>query len=295
VSATALEPPADADATGSARPMAEQITGPSAYGGGGRRFAHLTWLIALTDFRVAYFGSALGYLWSLMRPLLSFGVMFLVFSQALKLGNNIRDYPVLLLLNIVLISFFQEATGASVTSVLSREGLVRKMHFPRLVIPLATVLTAVFNFVLNLLAVFGFLIAYGIRPHWSWLALPLLLALLIALTCGVAMLLSSLYVRYRDVGQIWTVISQALFYGSLVFFTIERVHSLELKRLVLLNPISAILQQARHWIIDPTAPSLSEAMGGGLWWLAPLGLGALICAAGFIVFVRQAPKIAELL
>ena len=277
------------------RPPTREVTGPSAYGGTLRRFANLTWIIAVTDFRVTYFGSALGYLWSLMRPLLSFGVMFLVFSRALRLGNNIKDYPVLLLFNIVLIMFFQEATGLSVISVISREQMVRKMQFPRMVIPLATVLTACFNFLLNLVAVFIFLLAYGVSPHWSWFGLPLLIAALVTLTCGVAMLLSSLYVRYRDVSQIWGVISQVLFYGSLVFFTIERVHSTTLRRLVLSNPVAAILQQGRHWIIDPSAPSVSRAMGGGLWWLLPVGIGALIVAAGFVVFERQAPRIAELL
>lgn len=277
------------------RPPAREVTGPSAYGGTLRRFASLTWIIAVTDFRVTYFGSALGYLWSLMRPLLSFGVMFLVFSRALRLGNNIKDYPVLLLFNIVLIMFFQEATGLSVTAVISREQLVRKMQFPRMVIPLATVLTASFNFLLNIVAVFVFLLAYGVSPHWSWFGLPLLIVALVTLTCGVAMLLSSLYVRYRDVSQIWGVISQVLFYGSLVFFTIERVHSVTLRRVVLSNPVAAILQQGRHWIIDPSAPSVSRAMGGGLWWLLPVGIGALIVAAGFVVFERQAPRIAELL
>jgi len=244
-------------------PLAAEIAGPSAFGGSARRFVRLTWTIAVTDFRVTYFGSALGYLWSLIRPLLSFAVLFVVFSSALRLGGGIRYYPLLLLMNIVLMQFFQEATGDSVTGVLAREALVRKMHFPRLVLPLAVVLTSAFNFGLNLLALFAFLLVYGITPTLGWLGIPLLVGMLVLLTSGVAMLLSALYVRFRDVGQIWGLTSQILFYGSLVFFTIERVHSIDLRRLVLLNPIAAILQQARHWIIDPGAPSLASAMGGG--------------------------------
>ncbi|MGI8922013.1 MAG: ABC transporter permease [Solirubrobacteraceae bacterium] len=291
MSAVAAPPPSQAPLA--APPPARDITGPSALGGGARRFANLTWMIASTDFRLTYFGSVLGYVWSLMRPVLTFGVMFLVFSRALKLGHGIRDYPVLLLLNIMLITYFQEATGASVTAVLNRESLVRKMHFPRMVIPLATVLTAAFNAVLNLFAVFIFLVAYGVNPRWSWLGLPLLLVLLTAFTCGVSMLLSSLYVRFRDVGQIWSVISQVLFYGSLVFFTIERIPGIGLRRLVLMNPIAATLQQARHWIVDSHAPSTAQAMGGGLWWMLPLGIGALVCVIGLLVFNHEAPRIAE--
>jgi ABC-2 type transport system permease protein len=250
-------------------------------------------MIASTDFRLTYFDSALGYVWSLMRPLLTFAVMFLVFSRALKLGHSVKDYPVLLLLNIVLITFFQEATGGAVTAVLNREGLVRKMHFPRLVIPIATVLTAAFNAVLNLLAVFVFLLAYGINPRWSWFGLVLLLTGLLIMTAGVAALISSLYVRFRDVGQIWGVVSQVLFYGSLVFFTIERIHGLTLRRIVLMNPIAATLQQARHWVIDPQSLSVSQAMGGGLWWLAPVAIGASVFVLGMWVFNHEAPRIAE--
>lgn len=163
----------------------------------------------------------------------------------------------------------------------------------RLVLPLAVVLTSAFNFGLNLLALFAFLLVYGITPTLGWLGIPLLVGMLVLLTSGVAMLLSALYVRFRDVGQIWGLTSQILFYGSLVFFTIERVHSIDLRRLVLLNPIAAILQQARHWITDPGAPSLASAMGGGAWVLAPLGLGAAICILGLAVFNHEAPKIAE--
>ena len=152
-------------------PAARDVRGPSAFGGGWRRFADLTWMIGATNYKLTYFGSALGYLWSLVRPLLLFGVLYVVFSQIVKFGEGIRDYPMMLLLNIVLFTFFQEATSRSVMSVVDNEGLVRKMHFPRMVIPLSVVLTAAMNLVLSLLAVFVFLLAYGIPVRgrgWVW-------------------------------------------------------------------------------------------------------------------------------
>lgn len=277
-------------------PGARPIRGPSAYGGGWRRFLNLTWMIGSTNYKLTYFGSALGYLWALMRPLLLFGVLYVVFSQVLRFGGQIKAYPMLLLLNIVLFNFFQEATGRSVTSVVENEALVRKMHFPRMVIPLSTVLTAAMNLVLSLAAVLVILVAFGIQPRWEWLGLPLILVALIAFTAGVAMILSSLYVRFRDVAPIWSVLSTVLFYGTPVLYAFELVRKFRgewAERLLLANPIAMLLEQARHWIIDPTAPPAFTAIGGWPWGLIPLGLFLAVCATGLWVFNREAPRIAE--
>ena len=149
-----------------------QVRGPSALGGGCRRFGELLWLISVTEFKRAYFGTVLGYFWSLLRPLMLFGVLLFVFTQIFRLGSDVPHYPVLLLFNIVLFGFFQEATTTAVTSVVAQEGIVRKTQFPRLVIPLSIVLTGLFNLGLNLVAVFVFILAYGVDPMWTWLLLP---------------------------------------------------------------------------------------------------------------------------
>jgi ABC-2 type transport system permease protein len=274
-----------------APPEVQLIHGPSAFGGGWRRFFHLTWLIATTDYKLTYFGSALGYLWSLMRPLLYFSVLYVVFTHVVKIGK-VPDFPVVLLLNVVLFSFFQEATGASVVSVVVREGLVRKMHFPRIVIPLSTVLTATFSLLLNLVAVFAFVLIYGIAPMWTWLLLPVLLLPLLAITAGTAMILSSLYVRFRDVAPIWSVVSQALFYAAPIFYTVESVPA-SVREWYACNPLAAVLIQARHWIVDPNAPSAVDAVGGWLHFLIPAGITVAICVYGLWSFNRMAPRIAE--
>ena len=140
------------------------VRGPTALGGGRQRALELLYLMALTEFRRTYLGTVLGYLWSLGRPLLLFSVLLTVFTQAFDLGDRVTHYPVLLLFNIVLFSFFQEATTQAVSSIVTREAVVRKTQFPRLVIPLAVVLTAVFNLAVNLVVVFVFLLAAGIDP-----------------------------------------------------------------------------------------------------------------------------------
>lgn len=270
-----------------------RIGGPSALGGGRRRFFNLLWMVASSDFKLTYFGSVLGYLWSFMQPLLFFGVLYLVFGILLKFAT-VPDFPVLLLMNIVLFNFFQQAAGGSVASVVVRENLVRKMHFPRLVIPLAVVCTAAMQLFLNLIVVMLFMLLYGLAPRPTWLLMPVIAGAFFVLTAGVAMLLSSLYVRYRDVAPIWSVIGQALFYASPVFITIESIekHGQWVTRFYMFNPLAAILEQARYWIIG-NGPSTPQVMGGYGWALIPLGILIAIVVLGFWKFSREAPRIAE--
>src|SRR3954449_6033483 len=168
------------------------VKGPSAVGGGWKRFGELLYLISLTEFKKTYFGTVLGYLWSLLRPLFLFAVLLFVFTKIVRLGSGVPHYPVLLLFNVVLFGFFSEATTTSVMSVVNQESVVRKTQFPRLVIPLSVVMTALFNLGLNLVVVLCFILAFGVGPYWTWLLLPVLLLGLFGFTVAVSMIVSSL-------------------------------------------------------------------------------------------------------
>jgi len=268
------------------------VPGPSALGGGWRRALELLYLIAMLDFKRHYFGTALGYVWSIARPLMLFAVLLAVFTQVFRLGSEVPHYPVLLLLNIVLFSFFQEATGVAVTSIVAQEGVVRKTQFPRLVIPLAVVLTGLFNLGLNLVVVLTFLLAFGVTPMWTWLLAPLLLVALIVLTTAVSMIVSSLYPRFRDLAIIWTVLSTILFYASPVLYPLEKVPG-TLREIVLLNPLTTLLELTRKWIVDPTAPGPAQLAGGWQGLLPAAAIFAATCLVAVWVFKREAPRIAE--
>jgi ABC-2 type transport system permease protein len=274
-------------------PELVEVRGPSALGGGWRRALELLYLIAATEFKRTYFGTALGYMWSVGRPLLLFGVLLAVFTQAFHLGHTVPFYPVLLLMNIVLFGFFQEATMTAVGSIVSQEAIVRKAQFPRLVIPLAVVLTALFNLGLNLVVTFAFILAFGVTPLWTWLLLPVLLVALFVLTTGVSMIVSSLFPRFRDLGIIWTVFATALFYATPVLIPITSV-SPALRNVLALNPLAPIFDLARKWIIDPAAPApWKPAAGGPLHLLVALAFYIIICIAAVVIFRREAPRIAE--
>jgi ABC-2 type transport system permease protein len=269
------------------------IRGPSALGGSPERFWTLTWTLAVLEFRLKFFGSVLGYFWQLMRPLLMFSVLYFVFTHLVRVGSGVNNYPVVLLMGIIIYTFYSEATGTSVTSVPANETLVRKVHFPRLVIPLSVVLTTYLNFVLNFVAVMVFVLASGIEPRLSWLEIVPLIAGLGVLCAGIGTMLAALFVRYRDVAPIWEVLLQLAFYGSPILYPIEKVPEDWLRHLMMCNPLAVIVQQARHAIIDASAPSAAEAIGGAVYLLIPLAVTVLVCVLGFVIFDRSAPHIAE--
>jgi ABC-2 type transport system permease protein len=274
-----------------------EVNGPSALGGGARRFFDLLWLISVTEFKRVYFGTVLGYLWSLIRPLALFGVLLFVFTQVFKLGKSEAEhYPVLLLLGIVLFTFFQESTTNSTTSVVAQEGIVRKTQFPRLVIPMSTVVTGLFNLGANLVVVLVFILAFGVSPAWTWLFFPVAVALLFLFAAAVSMTLSVLYVRFRDVAIIWLVFAQALFYATPILYPITAFHNPTLERLLMINPLAVIFEQTRVWVLhEASAPTAVEAAHGwaGLLPAAAIFLG--VCAFGAWFFNREAPRIAEAL
>lgn len=266
--------------------------GPSAFGDDLRRFVNLTITLATTDFKLRYFGSVLGYFWSLARPLMFFGVLYVVFTQVFRFGEDVPHYPVYLLSSIVLWGFFLETTNGCVACLLAREGLLRKMRFPRLVIPLSVALTAMFNLGMNFIAVLAFALLSGVEVRWSWLELLPLAGLLTALAVGVGMLLSALYVRFRDIQPIWEVLAQILFYGSPILYVSSLYEGLE-HAAVTFNPIATLLTQMRRAFIDPDAPSAAMAAGGTLRLLIPLAIIAATFGVGLWFFHREAPRIAE--
>src|SRR5271165_5953579 len=276
-------------------PAAHRVHGPSALSGDFRRFWSLTFTLARTEFKLRFFGSALGYVWQLMRPLLLFGVIYVFFVLIFKVdkakGAASQFYGAQLLGSIVLFTFFAEATAGAVRSVVDRENLVRKIQFPRLVIPLSVVLVTLFNLSLNLVVVMIFALISGVRPMLSWLELPLIVLMLIVFATGIAMLLSALFVRFRDIQPIWDVVSQILFYCSPVIIPVETVREkllLEgdtfdhvLYHIYMLNPLAVVFQQFRHAMINPATLSAGQALGSWSALLGPIAIVLAVFAWGF--------------
>jgi ABC-2 type transport system permease protein len=279
----------------SAVPVAHRVRGPSAIAGDPRRLLHMSVTLALTDWKLRFFGSVLGYVWSLLRPLMLFGILYFVFSEVVGVGTGVANYPLLLLVGVVLFFTFSEMTGGAVTSMVDRETLVRKVSFPRMAVPLSVSLAACLNLLLNLVIVAVFVAGSGIGARWTWLLLPLPLIGLVVFGTGLGMLLAALYVPFRDVRPIWDVASQALFYATPILYPIEKVaeQSDALVKVVMSNPLAVLIQEFRHLLLGPQVPTAADAMGGAVWLLIPAGVFAGLTVLGFVAFNRMSPHAAE--
>jgi ABC-2 type transport system permease protein len=266
--------------------------GPSAVGDDLRRFWSLTWTLAITEWRLRFYGSVLGLAWTLARPFLFFAVIYVVFSTVADFEDQVRDYPVVVLFGMLLFQYFAEVTGGSVTALNNRESLLRKVRFPRLVVPMSVALTAVFNFGMALVPAIVFALISGVEVRWSWLQLIPLFMLLTALAVGIGMLLSALFVRFRDISPIWDITSQVLFYISPVLYVATMIPD-KYQQEYMVNPIAAIFTQVRHAVVDPAAPTAGDVIGGNVRLLIPLAVIAIAFALGAWVFRREAPRIAE--
>ena len=204
-----------------------------------------------TDFKLRYQGSVLGYLWALLRPLMMFAILYVVFSKLLRIGNDIPHYPVYLLCGTTLWSFFTECTSQGIQAIIARGELLRKISFPKYIVVVSSQLTALINLGINLIVVVIFALINGVAPSWSWfLVIPVILELYL-LSLGIAFLLGAINVKYRDITSIWDVIVQALFYAVPIIYPISMVASTSTlaAKIILLNPIAQCIQDVRYNLI----------------------------------------------
>jgi ABC-2 type transport system permease protein len=265
---------------------------PSVLGDDTRRLFALTWTLATTDFKLRFYGSVLGYAWTLVRPFALFGVLYVVFAELLDLGQGVKNFPAYILLSMTFYQFFRAMVDGGLTCLVTRENLLRKMRFPRLVIPLAVTLGAMFELAMTLVAVAIFLLLSGIWPSWGWLELIPIAVLLTLLGTGLGLLFSVLYVRFRDMSPIWDVIAQMLFYATPVIYVAQMVPQ-SILPWYLCNPVAAALTELRHAVIDPGAPTAAALIGGWERLLVPLAIVFGLFFLGVWAFAREAPRVAE--
>ena len=204
-----------------------------------------------TDFKLRYQGSVLGYLWALLRPLMMFAILYIVFTKLLQIGNDIPHYPVYLLCGTTMWSFFTECTSQGIQAIVTRGDLLRKINFPKYIVVVSATLTAVINMLINLVVVIIFALINGVAPSFTWLlTIPAILELYL-LSLGLAFLLGSINVKYRDITSIWDVIVQALFYAVPIIYPISMVATTSdfAAKIILLNPIAQAIQDIRYGLI----------------------------------------------
>jgi len=258
-----------------------------------RRHVNLTRELAVSQFKLKYTGSVLGYVWSLVKPMMLFGIMYVIFAKLFHLDKGTTNFILQLLLAIVLWTFFVETTISAMNCIAANGNMIRKAYFPRVVLVISSTLSALMTFAINLTLIVAIAaplgrLSFGVR---TLAMLPLLLELYL-LILGLSLLLSSLFVFYRDVGHIWDITLQVLIYGSAVVYPISTVPE-HLRALVLMNPMAQIIEDARHALVTPDVLWSAQIMGAR--YAVPLGLTAIAVVLGFFVFRRLTPRFAEYL
>ena len=253
-------------------------------------------VIAGVDFKLKYSGSALGYVWSVIKPLAIFTTLYLVFAKVFRLGEISQYYPLALLIGIVLYTFFTDATTLGMLSIVSRESLLRKMSFPRLIIPVSVTLGAAITFGVNLLVVTAFLAWNQIPPRLNWLLLVPLLLQFYVFTLGVSLILATLFVRFRDIGQVWELAAQLILYATPIIYPIGFLPEWA-RTIAFLSPLTQILQDVRAIVLyqdlAPNRITVADAFDSSAGRLLPLGITIGIFIVGLFIFRRQEPWFAE--
>lgn len=249
-----------------------------------------------TDFKLRYQGSILGILWSVLKPLALFFVMYMVFVRFLKFTDGTPTFPIVLLLGISLWSFFSEATSVGMRSIVDRGDILRKINFPKTIIVLSTTTGSLIGLAINLIVVVVFALFTGVQFTWWVLLVPLGIVQLYALAMGLAFVLSALYVKYRDIGHIWDVVLQALFYATPIIYPITMVtaNHPEIAKIMMLSPITQSIQDIRHNLIAPDTVPTTWGMIDQ-WYLAaiPVVLTVALLVIGVIYFNKHSKSFAE--
>ena len=248
--------------------------------------------MVVTDFKVRYQASLLGYLWTLLRPLAIFTILYLVFARFLRLGASIPYYPVYLLFGIVVWGLFVEATTQGLTSLVARADLLRKIRFPRYVVVLSIGASVLISFGLNMLVICVFMGILRVPLRLDVLWLPLLFLELVVLSMAMAFFLSALYVRFRDMNYIWEVGVQAAFYAVPIIYPLSLVPT-RWAKLLILNPMAQILQDARYVMVTPETQTITQLYGTPWVRLIPIGIAVALAITSVVYFRRRSASFAE--
>ena len=251
--------------------------------------------MVVSDFKLRYQGSVLGYIWTLLRPLFLFVILYIVFVKFLRIGANIPHYPVYLLVGIVLWNFFAEITNNGVSAIVDRSELIRKLNFPKFVIILAAAVSALINLSLNLIVISVFMYATGVDIGWSALKAPLLILEIFVFGISLAFILSALFVRLRDINHIWEVVMQAMFYATPVIYPLSMVDEKwpQVAKIMLLNPVAQAIQEVRYLTVTPVTQTMTS-LTQQIWFIAiPFVIVVVTAVVAIVFFKKRSPRFAE--
>ncbi|WP_018142536.1 ABC transporter permease [Alloscardovia criceti] len=254
-----------------------------------------------TDFKLRYQGSILGVAWSVLKPLMLFCVMYVVFGRFLRMSDGTSTYPVVLLLGISSWQFVTESVGIGLRSIVDRGDLLRKIHFPNYIVVVSATVGAMISYAINLLVVLVFALFAHVQFTWKVLLVPLNIIQLYAFTLGLTLIMATIYVYFRDMAHIWDVLAQIIFYAMPIIYPLTYVTNrggmlAELARLELLNPFAQTIQDIRHNLVAPeTQPTIWNSFANPIAQLFPVVLTIITLWFGVYIFRKYSRKFAEVM
>jgi len=253
--------------------------------------------LVITDFKLRYQGSVLGYVWSLLKPLMLFAIMYVVFVHFLRFGQGIPHFAVTLLLGIVMWTFFIEATNQGMQAIVARGDLIRKINFPKYIIVISGTVSALINLVFNLLVVIVFMIFDGVTFSWTALLFPLNILLLYSFALGLAFFLAAAYVKYRDISHLWEVFLQGLFYATPIIYPLQMVVTFggnAAAQLLMLSPIAVLFQNARAQVVGyENVITADQLFSNPIYLALPYLIIAGVILLATVYFKKNQSKFAE--
>ncbi|MCJ1976868.1 ABC transporter permease [Lactococcus piscium] len=248
-----------------------------------------------TDFKLRYQGSLMGHLWSILKPLMLFSVMYLVFVRFLGLGRDMPHFAVALLLGMVIWNFFAETTSMGLTSIVGRGDLLRKLSFPKEIIVLSVAVSAFINFLINLLVVLFFAVLNQVEISKYAIIAPLYIIPIFAFSLGIAFILATLFVYFRDIAPVWEVVMQAGMYATPIIYSLSMIHNNRIIAVMMLNPLATIIQDLRHILIYPGNQVITEFINNKWIVAIPYVLPFIVLVFGYTIFKKYADKFAEII
>ena len=251
--------------------------------------------MVVTDFQLRYQGSALGYAWSLLKPLFMFAILYGVFGFVLKTGGSVDNFPVYLLLGILLWNFFAEVTTISVGAIVGKGDIIRKLNFPKFVLILSGVFSAMINLGISFIVMIIFMAISHVHISNLALLFPLLIIELVIFAFSIGLILSAMFVRYRDISYIWEIFLQIFFFFFSIIYTVDYVsnQSRLLAKIQMVNPLAQIIQDSRHLLVTPQAQTGVTIFGSYTYYLVPISIVILAMIFGVSYFRKKAPRFAE--
>ena len=248
-----------------------------------------------TDFKLRYQGSALGYMWAILRPLLMFAILYVVFAKILRFGGDIPHYPVYLLTGTVLWNFFTECCSQGIQSIVMRGDLIRKISFPKWIIVVSATSTALINLLINLAVIIVFALINGVTPSLNWLIVPFSILELYALTLGISFMLGAINVKFRDISSIWEVLTQALFYAIPIIYPLSMVSAVSgfAAKALLLNPVAQVIQDVRYNLITTQSQTIWNYIENPFIRIIPIIIVVMILIIAAAIFRKKSKYFAE--